>query len=1108
MASAGPIERPFVGRVAEREVLAAHVAAARAGSGRVALVSGEPGVGKTRLVEEAVAGIAADRVLWGRCQEIEGAPAFWPWIQALRAYVRATPPARLRSELGDDAARLARLVPAIRARCPDVATVGDEPLEPEAARFRLFDAVTMFLRTVTTSELAVIVLDDLHWGDSESLLLLAFVARELRDLHLLVIGTYREAELRQAAAAAQVLTDLVRASHRLPLAGLTEEEVREYVQAVSIRSSASEAEHETTDATIRAIHRATEGNAFFVAEMVQLLESEGRLGAALRVSEWLDIPHGVREVIRRRVQPLSESSRRVLAAAAVVGREFETTVLTRVVDLPAVDVLRELGAAVRLGVIRERGEQAGGFRFTHALLRDALLADLGATVRAELHRATAAALEAVHGDGPDAVLGDIAHHYFEAAPLGTLPRAIDYATRAGEHAYGRLGYEEAAGHFERAQQASRGPGITPAMRLRILLPLGRAQDAAGDDEGARATLVEAARLARDVGDARTFASAAAMAGASGAQTGTVDWMLINLLEEAVAFGGRGDERGRAVLLAQLARSLYFADAARRHACSEEAVAVARRLDDRATLRTALQARQFALWEPGEATRRQAIGTEALELATATSEPMAVAEALSWRILDHLELAEISVVHDALRRYRALAASCRLPRVRWHVTVVESALALLAGRLAEAEAMARRAVGLLAPSPRNNVAMFFGVQSFLVCEEQGRLAELEPTVTLAAERAVNLPIWRAALALLHAVLGRSDAARGVLADIGAAALGDLPRDGNLLGTYARLAEACALVESPRLAESLLPLLAPHASSVVVLATTAGCLGSAARYAGLLLHTLGQFDQASGFFETALATNERIGAMPQLAHTRRELARTLRARGSAGDRERATALERAAAESAARLGLVTLQRRLATDAIPRVAVAVAAPAAPVAARHAASLRHEGDVWTIACEGERTRVKDMKGVGYLLALLRHPGHEFHALDLGGVEHLRSGDAGEMLDGDARRAYAARLGELRDELEEAEGFHDIGRSARLREEMEMLAAELSRASGLGGRSRKAGSDAERARLNVTRAVRKVVRTIQADCPLLGRHLDRSVQTGLFCAYEPDPTFPVDWEL
>ena len=404
-------------------------------------------------------------------------------------------------------------------------------------------------------------------------------------------------------------------------------------------------------------------------------------------------------------------------------------------------------------------------------------------------------------------------------------------------------------------------------------------------------------------------------------------------------------------------------------------------------------------------------------------------------------------------------------------------------------------------------MFFGVQSFMIRAEEGRLGDIEPFVAMAAEQGITLPIWRAALAILHAALGRTDEARQVLSDLGKMGFRDLPRDGNLLGTYANLAQVCALLEAPRFAEPLLPLLAPHVDAVVVPAYTACCLGSAARYAGLLAHTLGQLDDAVVYFEKALATNERIGALPQLAHTQRELARSLRARGKGGDRGRIAGLEAATAATAARLGLVALQQRLAADAVaPQTSVATAPPPSP--ARRTARLRHEGDVWTIACEGELLRVKEMKGVAYLLELLRHPGHEFHALDLGGARDLRTGDAGEMLDADARRAYKARLGELRDELEEAEEFHDIGRAARPREEMEVLVAELARASGLGGRARKAGSDAVRARLNVTRAVRKVVRKVQAGCPVLGRHLDRSVQTGLFCAYEPDPAFPVDWEL
>src|SRR5262249_7365253 len=345
---------------------------------------------------------------------------------------------------------------------------------------------------------------------------------------------------------------------------------------------------------------------------------------------------------------------------------------------------------------------------------------------------------------------------------------------------------------------------------------------------------------------------------------------------------------------------YFADARRRHAYSADAVALARRRDDKVALLAALRARQLALWEPGEATRRPEIGAEILELATATRDPMATGEALAWRILDHLELGEMAVVHDALRRYRELAAACRLPHVRWHVTVVGATLAHLAGRLADAERLAQSAVGLLAPSPHNNVAMFFGVQSFLVREEEGRFGELESMATMMAEQAENLPVWRAARALLHGELGHTEAAQEAIAELGTPGFGDLPPDGNLLATYARLADACALLEAPRFAEPLLPLLAPHVDSVVISAMMACCLGSAARYAGLLAHTLGQLDAAVVYFEKALATNERIGALLQLAPPQREPARPPPARGAPGERDRAATLAPARRATAARLG----------------------------------------------------------------------------------------------------------------------------------------------------------------------------------------------------------------
>ena len=1095
MAAPDRSARPFVGRTAERGTLAAHVEAARDGDGCVVLVAGDPGIGKTRLVEETTAGLPRTRVLWGRCHETEGAPAFWPWMQVLRAYVNAAPADVLRAQVGSVGAEVARIVPALRARCPDVGDLDAARDDPEAVRFRLFDAVATFLRAVARDELLVLVLDDLHWADSESLLLLTFLAREIRDVRLLVVGTYREVEMRQAAAVPRILGDLARTSHRVALIGLAVLDVARYVTAA--------AGHQVPEEVVHAIHRATEGNAYFVTEVIQLLRAEGRLDSPAALRSRIELPDGVRDVIRRRVDPLPDPTRRLLEAASVLGRELDLAVLAHVMgaDVPA--IFEGLSPALALGAMTLVTDSSRRVRFAHALLQETLLADLGAGTRADLHRRAGEALEAVHAAALDPILGEIAHHYFEAAPLGTLGKAIERASLAGFRAYARLGYEEAAGHFERALQASRAGGVAADRRLSLLIAFAQAQEAAGDDGGARATLIEAAQLARDLDDSFAFGRVAMLIGAAAA-TGTVDAAIIGLLEEAVRRAGARDGLARVFLLGQLSRALYFADADRRNACSAEALAIARRLGDAYALHTALQARHFALWEPGTVEERRALGTESIALLRQVGVPLTFAEEYSWRILDHLEIGDMAVVDDTLRRYRALAARWRLPRVQWHVTVVEAALAQLAGRLDEAERLAVGAARIRPPNPGNNVAPFMGVQLYLVREEQGRLAELAPAVSAAARDATTLPIWQVALAHMHATLGDPEAARHAIAGMAARGFTDLPRDGNLLGSWARLAETCALLGETAWAEALLPLLAPHAHLVVVLATTVGCLGSVARYVGLLARTIGRLDEAVASFDAALAMNERIGALPQLARTQHDLACTLRARGAPGDVARAAALDDEAGATATRLGLAALAARLSgTSPAP-----TRAPQARVEVDvRTATLRREGDVWTIACGTELTRVKDTKGVGYLAQLLRNPGREFHAHDLGGTDELRSGDAGEMLDGDARRAYKARLEAVRDELAEAEELADRGRIERLRDEMEMLADELTRASGLGGRTRRASSDAERARLNVTRAIRAVVKKVMSDCPMLGGHLDRSVRTGLFCTYEPDPAFPLRWE-
>ena len=435
------------------------------------------------------------------------------------------------------------------------------------------------------------------------------------------------------------------------------------------------------------------------------------------------------------------------------------------------------------------------------------------------------ALETLHAGALDPILGELAHHWFEAAPLGTLPRAIECATLAGHRAFAQLGYEEAAGHFERALQASRGGAVDATTRLQLLVVFGQAQQAAGDDEGARATLIEAAQLARDLGDATMFASAVALAGASGSETGTVDVTVIGLLEDAIREAGPGDSRRRAFLLAQLSRSLYFADAERRLECSAEALAVARRLHDELVLLTALQARHFALWEPGTVAERRTIGAEELALAEGVGHPLGIAEEYAWRILDHPSSA-IPDVEETMRRYRDLAARGRLPRVRWHASLVETAPRSWPG------ASRRRSGASHRPAPpaerRNNRPVL----------RRAALPSLRGARSARGDPAHGRPGGRARDEPADLARGAGAALRDARRDGRRAKIARTARGTRLRGLAARR-QSHGHVGAPRgglraprraaLGGMLLPMVAAHTDGVIVIATTVTL--ARRRYAGL-------------------------------------------------------------------------------------------------------------------------------------------------------------------------------------------------------------------------------------------------------------------------------------
>ncbi len=401
---------------------------ALSGRGRLVTLVGEPGIGKTRTAQELAtyAGLRSAQVLWGRCYEEQGMPPYWPWVQAIRSYVRDVDPNQLRSEMGAGAADIAEVVSDVKDRLPDLSPPPQLD-SPEQARFRLFDSITAFLKSASQKQPLVLVLDDLHWADQPSLLLLQFIARELGNSRLLLVGTYRDVELNRQHPLAESLGELTRERlfQRVLLRGLSQEDVGRFIEvAAGVDPPAGLAE---------AVYTQTEGNPLFVTEVVRLLVQEGELAqeAGTRDSWTVRIPEGVREVIGRRLNRLSQRCNETLSIASVIGREFELRQLTPLVEDISEDRLLEvLEEALAARVIEEMTQTVGRYQFTHALIQETLTEELTLTRRVRLHARIAETLEDLYGEQTEAHAAELAHHFALAEMAAGTEKLAKYSLLA------------------------------------------------------------------------------------------------------------------------------------------------------------------------------------------------------------------------------------------------------------------------------------------------------------------------------------------------------------------------------------------------------------------------------------------------------------------------------------------------------------------------------------------------------------------------------------------------------------------------------------------------------------------------------------------------------
>src|SRR5262245_19625901 len=645
----------------------------------------------------------------------------------------------------------------------------------------------------------------------------------------------------------------------------------------------------------------------------------------------------------------------------------------------------------------------------------------------------------------------------------------------------------------------------PPRRVAVALALGSAALRASDTQKARAAFEQAAQDAANLEDAEALARAALGYQDARIPTGVVDPTEVRLLESAMEALGTGDSSLRAQVVLGLGRSLlYSAKPERARALADEALAIARRVGEPVALAKALWGKHFLMLGPGDLHERIAVLTEAIDLAERAHVARVAFAGRTSLVHDLLELGDVV---SAEREIDALArdpAHNRLPVRRWIVAVLRASLAISSGRVEEGARLSAQALELRRDGQDPAVLMTHCGQMFVARREIGALGEsLEQSIATFADSYPGMHSWPCTLAVAHAEAGRTEAARALVERLGANAFTDVPRDVHFFPALAMLAEAVHLLDDAERAEQLHSLLLPHADRNVVASWWSPTyIGSVERFLGLLAATAGRLDDAARHFEEAERANARLGVRAQLAHAKVDHARVLFSRNGSGDREHGLRLISEARTTAEELGLGRLRDRIAQLAPPPL------PAASESVAQSATLRRDGQHWTVGLGDHTVRLKDGPGLTYLATLVREPGREFHVLDLavgtegppGAARHVHTSDAGELLDASARAAYTRRLLDLETELDEAERFNDPGRVARAQQEREFLQAELARAVGLHGRSRRAGAASERARVNVTKVLGRTIEKIAASDHALGQHLTAAVRRCLNCSYTADP--------
>jgi predicted ATPase/class 3 adenylate cyclase len=946
---------PLLGRGRELEELTGALHDALAGHGRLVMLGGEAGIGKTRLAEEAGARAIAKgaQVSWGRCWEGGGAPAYWPWIQVLRESLRSVYP----DNQNADVARLFELLPDLtsaqhftearpaaevsKAALPTAGTsattkrrafdsaIGDL----DSARFRLFDAVSAVLKGRASMTPTMIVLDDLHAADIDSLLMLKFVARDIGHSRILVVGTRREIEVDSSPQHSAILSEVAREGHYVSLHGLSEADTASLISR--------HADIAVDDALLAPLYQATEGNPFFVDEIVRLMVVEGKFRRVGPIDTAFRIPNSVRAATRRRLSVLSADAVSALTIAATIGNEFNLATLVGVSGTPVERLIDALDQARRRDIVGEIPGIARRYRFTHAIVSESLRAELGMADSMRLHRRIAEELEQIYQIDYAPHCAELAHHFTKAIALGTADKALKYAREGAERAGEKFAYEEAVRLYQMALDAhSALSSSANAERCELLIALGDAQSKDGDRNRARKTFHDAAEIARGLKRNDLLARTALQASSGLGTFFVVDNELVALLEEASALITR-DTAMRASLLACLAHELRWSDR-RGYAIQlgSRAIEIARESNDAHALLSALWSEHDLSWAADNIEKRLAVADEIARLARQIGSTRWRLRAHETRISAMLEIGDVVAVDaeiQASEELRATAGQEFAVIERFRVTRT-----LMRGEFDNAETLINQLMRGAQRRQDMTLMMSFGGLLMMLRAEQGRLDELEASLKGPVARFPAMTVARCSLALFHVRTGRESEARAELEILARDEFGRISRDWNWLGSLAICAEVCSALGDASHAATLYSLLSDFAGRNVTIGWADICYGSVSRYLGLLASTMRRFDDAERHFQEAIRFELKMEAHPFVARTRACYAAMLIERGAISDHDQAREVLKSAVAAATVLKM---------NALARHATSVGARVSKATPTSTGEAREVG--FAVAAEGAERRV-----------------------------------------------------------------------------------------------------------------------------------------------------------